>query len=294
MKAHLALIGTNLFFAINYSSIKYLTGNQFAKPLGLNLVRVLFTSLVLWVLFALKPKSLKIASKDLPRFVLCALTGIVINQLLFIKGLSLTHAVHATLLMLTTPVIIMFIAAWLLKERITLFKFTGLFLSLCGALVLVISGKSGFGAENVLLGDILIFLNAISYAFYFILVKPLMKDYEPVMILRMIFLIGFIIMLPISWSQFSEIQWQSFTPIAWINVLLLAAGGTLLNYLFNIYGIGVLGASVAGTYIYSQPLMATAISMIFMGESLELYKIIGGLLIFGGLFLANLKKSVSA
>ena len=53
------------------------------------------------------------------RFFCCALTGIAINHMLFLKGLSLSYAIHAALLMLTTPILITFIAAWLLKEMIS-------------------------------------------------------------------------------------------------------------------------------------------------------------------------------
>jgi drug/metabolite transporter (DMT)-like permease len=63
--------------------------------------------------------------------------------------------------------------------------------------------------------------------------------------------------------------------------------GTFLAYLFNIYGIKILGASIAGAYIYTQPFFATIIAMVFLKESLELYKILAALLIFTGVYLSN-------
>jgi len=174
-KAHLALFLTNLFFAINYAAIKYLVGHGLAKPFGLNLVRVISTTILLWLIFIIKPVKIGLKRKDLPRFILCALTGIVTNQLLFLKGLSLTHAIHGALLMLSTPIIITFTASWLLKEKLNLSKILGLILGLSGAMVLVLSGHKSDGAPNVILGDVFFFLNAVSYSFYFILVKPLMK-----------------------------------------------------------------------------------------------------------------------
>jgi drug/metabolite transporter (DMT)-like permease len=68
---------------------------------------------------------------------------------------------------------------------------------------------------------------------------------------------------------------------------LVVVSGTFLAYLFNIYGIKVLGPAAAGFYIYTQPFFATAIAMIFLKESLPLYKIIAAVFIFTGVYLAN-------
>ena len=103
----------------------------------------------------------------------------------------------------------------------------------------------------------------------------------------MVFLIGFICMVPVCYGEFSTIRWSDMGNIGWINLAFLTIGGTFLNYYLNIYGIKILGASVAGSYIYTQPLMTAAISMIFMGEPLEMYKWIAGLFIFTGLFIEN-------
>ena len=122
--AHLALVFTNLFFAINLSAVKHLTNLQLAKPFGINVVRVGLSVLLFWFLYLLKPVKIKIEKEDRMRLLLCAVTGIAINQLLFLKGLSLTYSIHAALLMLITPILIVFIAAWILRERLGIFKVT--------------------------------------------------------------------------------------------------------------------------------------------------------------------------
>lgn len=73
---------------------------SFIQPFGLNFIRVAVTVVLFWLLFALKPGKGAIDVKDIPRFLLCAVTGVAINQLLFIKGLTLTTPVHAALLIL--------------------------------------------------------------------------------------------------------------------------------------------------------------------------------------------------
>lgn len=287
LKAHLGLLGTNLFFAINLSAVKYLTANHFMKPFGMNVIRVGVSVLFFWILFLLSPAEKKIDKKDTLRFILCALTGIAINQMLFLKGLSLTFSIHAVLLMLTTPILITIIAAWILKERINVYKITGLALGVSGAVVLISSGKSTGNGSDVILGDLLVLINAISYTIYFILVKPLMLKYDPVQVIRIVFSWGLLMVLPFGWNEFREIEWIHFGPLEYTCIGLITICGTFLAYLFNVYGIKVLGASVAGTYIYIQPVFATIIAMVFLKEPLELYKVFAAVLIFAGVYLCN-------
>jgi drug/metabolite transporter (DMT)-like permease len=253
----------------------------------MNVIRVGVSVLLFWVLFLFSPSPKKIDRKDTGRFILCALTGIAINQMLFLKGLSLTYSIHAVLLMLTTPILIIIIAAWVLKERINIYKGLGLALGISGAVILITARQSSGSGQNVLLGDILVTINAASYSIYFILVKPLMLKYNPVQVIRLIFTYGLLMVLPFGWNEFTSIQWNSFSVTEYICITLITICGTFLAYLFNVHGIKVLGASVAGAYIYIQPVFATIIAMFFLKEELDAYKIIAAVLIFAGVYLCN-------
>ena len=258
-------------------------------PFGMNVIRVGVSVILFWMLFLFKQSKANIYRSDITRFILCAVTGVAINQMLFLKGLSLTYSIHAVLLMLTTPILITIIAAWLLKERINTYKVIGLGLGISGAVLLIASGKNTGSGVNVLLGDIYIIINAVSYTFYFILVKPLMLKYNPVQVIRWIFTIGFFMVLPFGWNEFEAINWSEYGTNEYGCLALIVIGGTFLAYLFNVYGINVLGASVAGSYIYLQPVFAAIIAMVFLKEELELYKIFSGVLIFSGVYLCNKK-----
>ena len=285
--AHIALVFTNLFFAINLSAVKHLTNIQLVKPFGLNVVRIGVSVLLFWGMYLLKPANIKIDRQDRMRLFLCALSGIAINQIFFIKGLSLTYPIHAALLLLITPILIVFIAAWILKERLGLFKLSGLALGICGALVLILAKDASGNGANVLLGDLFIIVNAISYTIYFIMVKPLMVKYNAIVVLRWIFTIGLVLVLPFGWIEFTEIPWQHYGTLDFTSMGLIVITGTFLAYLFNLYGIKILGASAAGFYIYTQPVFAALIAMLFLHEQLSLYKIIAAALIFSGVYLAN-------
>ena len=292
LKAHLGLLGTNLFFAINYSAIKYFTSNHYAGPFGINIIRISVSLVLFWSLFLFKRPEKKIEKKDIPAFLLCALTAIALNQMLFIKGLAFTFPIHAALLTLITPILITIIAARVLREKITLERSFGLLLGALGAILLITNREVSLPGENKVLGDILVILSAVAYTFYFILVKPLMNKYSPIQVIRWLFTFGFLMILPFCFHELTEITWPVFTFKDWFLLFLIVVPGTFLAYIFNVYGIKKLSASTAGAYIYSQPVFAVLIAMIFLKEELSFVKVIAALLIFAGVYLSNNKKEI--
>ncbi|HXS57288.1 MAG TPA: DMT family transporter [Hanamia sp.] len=288
-KAHLGLLATNLFFAINYSAIKYFTANHYAGPFGINIIRIGVSLILFWLLFLFNRERIKLRRKDVVAFLICALTAIALNQMLFIKGLSYTFPIHASLLTLITPIMITIIAARILKERLTRQKVIGLVLGIGGALILIGGPEVSGPGDNILAGDILVILSSMAYTFYFILVKPLMNTYTAMQVMRWVFTFGFFMILPLCVNEFSEIAWQAFTLKDWTLLFLITIPGTFLAYVFNAYGIKILSASTAGAYIYSQPVFAVIIAMIFLKEHLSIYKIVAAILIFGGVYLSNRK-----
>lgn len=289
IKAHAAVLGANLIFGGNYAVVKYITPGVI-HPFALNVVRILVSLLLFWVLFLFKPGKIQIQKKHIPRFMLCALTGVVINQILFIKGVSLTTPIHSALLSLATPIFITLIAAWLLREGLTAYKLTGLFLGIGGAAILVLLKDSTHTGTDMLLGDIMVIINAISYAFYLVLVRPLMATYSGIQVLRWIFTFGSIVILPFGMQQFIATDWSAFALSHWMGLAFVAVVATFLAYLLNVYGISVIGASSTGAYIYTQPVFAAIIAIIFAGENFSAVKLIAAILIFTGVYLANFKK----
>jgi drug/metabolite transporter (DMT)-like permease len=288
-KAHLAVLGTNLFFAANYSLVK-LISPALVKPFGVNIFRVGISLLLFWLVWLLGKSEAGIRKKDIGRFLLCGLTGITINQTLFIKGLTLTSTVHASLLTLTTPLLITILAFWVLKETLTLYKAVGLALGIGGSALLILSKESTSHATNYLLGDLLIVINAISYALYFILVKPLMQHYSPLHVIRWVFTFGFIMILPIGIQDALAVDFSAFEPVHFFSLAGVVLTGTFLAYFFNTYGIQHLGASITGSYIYTQPVFAVLIATFVLHEGLSWQKVAAAVLIFGGVFMVNSRR----
>jgi drug/metabolite transporter (DMT)-like permease len=289
-QAHLAVLVANFIFGANFSIVKFVTPSVI-QPFALNILRVLVTGLLFWISFSIKPTTLGIRKKDIPLFLLCAATGVAINQMLFIKGLSLTTSIHAALLMLATPIFIIFIAAWLLKEKLSSFKIIGLALGIGGAVNLILMRDGGPLAKDVITGDILVIINAISYAVYLVIVRPLMNNYTGTHVTRWLFTIGFFMMLPFGWNDFINTNWKAIEASHWVAISFIVIAGTFLAYLFNIFGIRVIGAAATGAYIYTQPVFAAVIAMIFLGEAFTVSKAISAILIFTGVYLANFKSA---
>lgn len=288
-KAHAAVLGANFIFGANYAIVKYITP-AYLHPFALNVVRILVSLFLFWTLFLFKPGRVRLERKHIPRFLLCALTGVVINQIFFIKGVSLTTPIHSSLLSLATPIFITLIAAWLLREGFTLLKFTGLVLGIGGATLLILLKDPGHSGSNLLLGDMMVLINAVSYAFYLVLVRPLMQTYSGIQVLRWIFTFGAFVILPFGMQEFLGTNWAGFGLAQWLALAAVAVGATFLAYLLNVYGISIIGASATGAYIYTQPVFAAVIAIVFAGEHFSLTKLTAAILIFTGVYLANFKK----
>ncbi len=292
-KAHLAVIGTNIFFAANYSLVKYISP-ALVKPFALNILRVGISLGLFWIFWAFSRQKIKIKKEHWGRFALCGLTGVAINQMFFIKGLTLTSTIHAALLILVTPLLISVFALWILKEALTLFKVLGLLLGIGGSVLLVMQKEATPAAPNYLLGDVLIIINAISYTIYFVLVKPLMAQYTPLQVIRMVFTLGFFMILPFGWGELQAVDWQQFQLSHAAALGAVVFTGTFLAYVFNAFGIQHLGAGVTGSYIYTQPVFAVIIATLFLNEALTPQKLLAGICIFSGVYLVSISKRKAA
>ena len=121
--AHLALIGAQLIYGANYTIAKEVMPN-YIQPFGFIVLRCLGAVTLFW-LVGLFVKE-KVEGKDLPKLALCALFGIAINQLMFFKGLNYTNPINAAVIMTSTPILVLIMAAVLIKERITKTKALGI------------------------------------------------------------------------------------------------------------------------------------------------------------------------
>ena len=159
--ALIALFMVQLLYGLNYTYAKGTMNENYIKPFGFVLLRVVGATVLFW-LMGLVFKSEKIEKKDYITIFFAAVFGVGINMLLFLKGLELTSPIHASVIMTITPVIIMILSIFFLNEKLTKLKVGGIVLAFCGGVLLTALGTSDRAGDNIGLGNLFIFINAIS------------------------------------------------------------------------------------------------------------------------------------
>jgi drug/metabolite transporter (DMT)-like permease len=266
---HLALFAVALIYGINYNVAKFFTP-QFMNPIAVILVRVCGATLlfILYFLFAQREKIQH--KKDWFALIYCAAFGVAINQMLFFKGLSITSAVNASVMMILTPVIVFLISVLLKKEKLSIYSVLGLLLGASGAMLLMLGKDFNFSRETIE-GDIMILLNAFSYGLYLVLVKPLMTRYNALTITFWIFVLGIPMVLPFALPSFITTDFTQFTASAWFAIAYIVVFTTFLAYFLNSWTLRFVNSSLVGYYIYLQPVFAILIAVFWSGESISKY-----------------------
>jgi drug/metabolite transporter (DMT)-like permease len=263
---------------------------KFVAPFGFILIRVGGSVVLFWFVSFFAPKE-KIALNDFPRIIAAALFGVAINMLTFFKGLSYTSPIMGAVLMVTTPIIVLILSAIIMKERMKKRKILGIILGLAGTITLILYGKSVINAPNASLGNLLVFINAVSYGFYLIIVKKLMDKYNAFTFVKWIYTFGFIMVLPFGWNEFQAINWAIIpTEIYW-KIGFVVVFSTFFTYLLNLLSMRELKPTTVAVFIYLQPLFATIIAVSFGRDDLSLVKLLSAVLIFTGVYLVTQKTS---
>ncbi len=287
--AHGALFLVAFIYGISYVFAQIVLDGYLA-PRALVALRLLTA----WTLFALINAAFYRRwlpeRADIPRFIAAGLTGTVINMTFFMEGLSRTSAIHASLIMTTTPVIILILSAVWLHSKIRPWQVVGVLMAGVGVVGLILAGR-GLPGEGHWLGDLMILINAVSYGTYLILITPMMRKYPTPLVIFWVFSVGLAVMLPLGGPQLMQARPDTFTPMVWTSLAVITLGTTFLAYLLNAWALNIVPPYVVGVYVYMQPLIAT-LSAVFLGrDTLTLLKVFLGILIIMGVILTNMRRS---
>ena len=290
-KAHISILAANIIYAANFPIAKEVM--QFIPPFPLVLLRFAGALMLFWVAGWTVVKE-KVEKKDLFRILALAPLGVVINQMLFLKGLHLTSPINAAIMMITTPILVMVIASIIIKDKMTILKTAGIVIGFAGAAFLVYSnslpnGEGRAGASSAL-GDLCVFINALSWGTFLVMLKPLMQKYHTITILKWCFLFGIPMVFPFSIGDFFEINWSIIPFHIYLYTAYVIVATTFFAYLLNIYALKELSPTVVSAYIYLQPVLTALMAVfIFSNDVLTGGKVISALLIFGGVYLVGRK-----
>lgn len=283
---HMAMLITSIMYAANYSIAKMLMPHAIS-PYALVLIRLIGASLILfpilWMMKGMRPDW----RKDGLLFFWCAMTGVVINMLLFFKGLSLSMALDAAIIMTLTPPATYLIAVVSGQDSISARKIGGVLLAFIGVYALIT--KFTMKVPEVNLGNLLLLINAVAYAFYIPGVKKLGRTYDPITICAWTFIMGLPVVSVFGFGDLVAVQWSIFTNAQWAALTFVVMGVTVISYLLISFSSKKLPAASVAFYSYLQPVIAIAIAIMFYGERLTLMHLFAGALILLGLWLLNME-----
>ena len=232
-------------------------------------------------------KKQHIARKDYPRIVLATVFGTSMNMLCFYKGLNDTTPITAAAIGVATPIMAMLFSALLLKEPMHRNKILGVIIGLVGAFVLITYRQDLRQAENAVFGNFLVFVNAASYGLYLVIVKSLLEKYHPVHIVKWMYLIGILFVLPFSYTELISIKWQQMPGEMVIRLLYVIVFTTFLNYLFNLFALTKLKPTTVSVFVYLQPVFASIYALFVDSDTLSLVKVLATLAIFFGVYMVS-------
>lgn len=233
----------------------------------------------------LKPL-LKMPRRDFALLVLCAMSGVVGNQLLYVKALSLTTVINAALLTTTIPVITLFVSILFRYDHWSLKRVMGIVLAGAGVVYLVNPARAELTAQTTL-GNLLLLSNALLYALYIVLSKQLLDRYGALNFITWIFVVSAVMVAPLGIYSFANENVGAISWTVWFLVGLIILLPTVGAYYLNAWALTHVSPSTVAFYIYLQPLIAFGFAPLVLGEEWNSRTGIATVLIFSGVALVT-------
>jgi drug/metabolite transporter (DMT)-like permease len=291
LKTHIALTAVAFLYGLNYMIAKEVMVKEYLTPNGFIMLRVIAGFIIFSIIHAVFIKE-KLDKKDLLFTAMCAVFGVAVNMLAFFEGLKNTSPIHASLIMVLTPCLVLLISALIIKEKVTKGKLFGIILGLIGAALLVSNSGNASDKMATIYGDLLVMVNAISYGLYLVLVRRLYIRYKPITVLKWIFLFGVLLVLPFGGYDAVSADYSSFPINIWFSVFYVLVLVTAVAYLLNAYALSRVMPSTVGFYVYFQPLIAAGAAIIVGDDSIDLVKTCSALLLFTGVYFVNKQQKI--
>ncbi|HLN54525.1 MAG TPA: DMT family transporter [Bacteroidales bacterium] len=287
-RAHLALLAANIIYGLNVIFGKAVMP-EFIKPFSLLIVRSVSTAIIFWTASLFIPRE-KVERKDLFYIASIFIFGVVINQALFLAGLSLTSPINSSIIMSVNPGFAFLFAALILKEKITFLKGTGLAIGFAGVIILILKNGTPDVSSSTFLGDVFTLINTISWAFYTVVIKRMLEKYHPVTVMKWTFLFGMFINVPIGYREFAATNWAAITTTAWLQIGFVVFFATFLGYLLLSFGLRRVSPTIVSTYTYLQPVIAAYVATLLGQDHIDAVMVVSACLIFAGVYVVSLQR----
>ena len=224
----------------------------------------------------------KMPGKDFLLLALCSMLGVVGNQFLYVKGLSLTTVINVTLLSTTIPVFALFVSILFGYDQLSFRRLIGIALAAGGVIYLVNPARADLSAQTTA-GNLLIVSNSLLYAIYIVISKTLLERYGALNVITWIFLVGSVVTVPVGVYSLRQENVGAITSGVWLLLVFIIIFPTVGAYYLNAWALSKVPPSTVAIYIYLQPLIAFGFAPLLLGEQWSSRTIIAALLgyVFG-------------
>ena len=263
------------------------------EPIKLSFFRNLVVVIILFPLVFNKLKIIyEVFIKNWIIIIILSIFSVSIFNTSMNIALTTSSVISASLMPSFAPSMIIILSLIIYNSKISNTQLLGVIISFIGFVNIIIRGNIlNLSSLNFVTGDIWMLGCVSCWAFYSAMIRKIPKEIDNISFLFLIFLIGNFFVLPFYISE--SIYHQSFSineQNGWLLVLYAAIGPALISYLLWIKAIKIMGANNSGLFLNLIPIFSSLISIIFLKEKLELFHIVGALLIFTGIYLVIRKR----
>ena len=289
---HLACFIAYAIFGINIIVCKDLTSSRLISPIALFCIRSLGAGALFWIISSFLPKE-KIEKKDYAKILAASLLGFFLTQMTFLIAIPDITPMDCSIVSSLSPIYTMFIAAYALKEPITLRKAGGVAISFMGVIYLIMNSETSTGGteETSLIGILLMIANSLCFSLYLGLFKPVISKYSVITFMKWIFLFASAFSLPLAGRELATFDYSLLSGMYLWELAFLIVCSTFITYFLIPLGQKRIRPTLVSMYSYVQPIIAIAISIWVGMDSLSWQKVLAGIMVFGGVILVNYSRS---
>ena len=289
---HLACFIAYAIFGINIIVCKDLTSSRLISPIALFCIRSIGAGSLFWLISCFLPKE-QVEKKDYGKILLASLLGFFLTQITFLVAIPDITPMDCSMVSALSPIYTMFIAAYALKEPITLRKAGGVTISFLGIIYLIMNSVTSTGGttETSVTGILLIIANSICFSLYLGLFKPVISRYSVITFMKWIFLFATAFSLPIAGHELLTFDYTQLSGIYLGELAFLIVCSTFITYFLIPLGQKRIRPTLVSMYSYVQPIIAISVSIWVGMDTLSWQKVLAAGMVFGGVLLVNYSRS---
>lgn len=283
IRAHIALIGCNIVWACDYPFYNLLLG-KYIEPLAMVTASLIVAAALSW-LPALWEGCERIDKKDWGIIIIASLLMGMTRKLMMMFGLSRTSPIDGSIISTIVPLIVLIMSVVARVDRLTTRKVAGLIIGFAGAAAIVVTSDSPSHTNSEIGGNLMMICSGMVTALYMVFFRPLVAKYHITTILRAIYTISAVVMLPIGMDSVIEIDFHDMNTKLWLATAFVLIVPTYLPNLLLNYSLRYLQPTVSSTYTYIQPLLAVALSVAMGLDKLHADTLLFAIILFIGVWM---------